>query len=169
MDDKAIGYAALGSGALVLFAGVKGYSVLKAIQNLIAGKPANEGQNVSLISAGDSGSSAGTNANIGPGASAAQAWAKAHLSDYGWGQDQFQPLVDLWNGESGWNASADNPSSGAYGIPQALPGSKMASAGSDWKTNPVTQMKWGMGYIKNRYGTPQNAYNQWLSRDPHWY
>ena len=169
MDDKAVGYAALGTGALILFAGVKGYSVLKAIQNIITGKPANEGQNVSLISAGDSGSNAGTNESIGPGAGKAKKWAKAHLADYGWGPEQFAPLVKLWNGESGWNYKANNPKSGAFGIPQALPGSKMASAGADWQTNPVTQMKWGLEYIKNRYGSPQDAYNFWLSQNPHWY
>ena len=60
--------------------------------------------------------------------------------------------------ESGWNVYADNPSSSAYGIPQALPGSKMASAGADWATNPVTQIRWGLGYIQDRYGSPCGAW-----------
>ena len=74
----------------------------------------------------------------------------------GWGEDQFSCLVTLWNRESGWRTNAANPS-GAYGIPQALPGSKMASAGADWRTNPATQIEWGLGYISGRYGTPCNA------------
>jgi len=69
----------------------------------------------------------------------------------------FGCLQDLWNHESGWRYDAENPS-GAYGIPQALPGSKMASAGSDWQTNPATQIKWGLGYIKQLYGNPCNAW-----------
>ncbi len=61
--------------------------------------------------------------------------------------------------ESGWRVDADNPSSSAYGIPQALPGSKMASAGADWATNPVTQIRWGLGYIADRYGSPCSAWS----------
>jgi hypothetical protein len=70
---------------------------------------------------------------------------------------QWPALKELWTRESGWSVTADNPSSDAYGIPQALPGSKMASAGSDWKTNPATQIRWGLGYIQDRYGTPSAA------------
>ncbi|MGW3632272.1 aggregation-promoting factor C-terminal-like domain-containing protein [Streptomyces sp. NPDC005122] len=102
---------------------------------------------------------------------AAQTYAKSILGNYGWGIGQFGPLQKLWDGESGWRYNAKNPSSGAYGIPQALPASKMASAGSDWLTNPQTQIRWGMDYIKHRsdYGTPAAAYSKWLSRSPHWY
>lgn len=74
------------------------------------------------------------------------------------GDGQFGCLEALWNKESGWNHRADNPSSDAYGIPQALPGSKMASAGADWATNPLTQVKWGVGYIEGRYGSPCAAW-----------
>ena len=83
--------------------------------------------------------------------------AKPLVSARGWGDSEFQCLVALWNRESHWNPYAKNSSSGAYGIPQALPGSKMASAGSDWQSNPVTQIKWGLGYIAGRYGTPCSA------------
>ena len=76
-------------------------------------------------------------------------------------------LNKLWNKESGWNYKATNPSSGAYGIPQSLPGSKMASEGSDWKTNPATQIKWGLGYIEGRYDTPCGAWAH--SQDVGWY
>ena len=84
--------------------------------------------------------------------------AAALLSAYGWSQDQFSCLDSLWTRESNWNVHADNPSSSAYGIPQALPGSKMASAGADWATNPVTQIRWGLGYIQDRYGSPCGAW-----------
>ncbi|MBT2412640.1 peptidoglycan DD-metalloendopeptidase family protein [Streptomyces sp. ISL-12] len=102
---------------------------------------------------------------------AAQQYAKSILGNYGWGASQFAPLKSLWQGESGWRWNAENPSSGAYGIPQALPASKMASAGADWRTNYKTQIRWGLGYIKGRpdYGSPSAAYSKWLSRSPHWY
>jgi Phage-related minor tail protein len=87
----------------------------------------------------------------------------------GFAPSQWAALNQLWTGESGWRTNAENASSGAYGIPQALPASKMAAAGSDWKTNPATQIKWGLDYIRTRYGTPGNAYAQWMSRSPHWY
>ncbi|MBA8804554.1 hypothetical protein FB382_002845 [Nocardioides ginsengisegetis] len=83
--------------------------------------------------------------------------AKALLSEFGFGQDQFPCLDSLYTGESGWRVDADNPTSSAYGIPQALPGSKMASAGADWATNPETQIRWGLGYIQDRYGSPCGA------------
>ncbi|MFV2086643.1 lytic transglycosylase domain-containing protein [Micromonospora sp. LOL_021] len=85
----------------------------------------------------------------------------------GWGLDQFACLNKLWNKESGWNHKAYNAASGATGIPQALPGSKMASAGADWQTNPATQIKWGLGYISGRYGTPCGAWQQ--SQNAGWY
>jgi hypothetical protein len=85
--------------------------------------------------------------------------AAAMLSSFGWSSSEFGCLQSLWNAESGWNPSATNPISGAYGIPQALPGSKMASAGADWQTNPATQIKWGLGYIKQVYGSPCAAWS----------
>jgi hypothetical protein len=84
--------------------------------------------------------------------------ALAMLGSYGWPSSQFGCLQQLWNAESGWNPQASNPSSGAYGIPQALPGSKMASAGADWQTSPATQIRWGLGYIKAMYGSPCGAW-----------
>jgi len=100
--------------------------------------------------------------------SGAQAIARDLMASmYGWGEDQFGCLVSLWSKESGWNVSAQNGSSGAYGIPQALPGSKMASAGADWATNPATQITWGLGYIAGRYGTPCGAWS--TSESQGWY
>lgn len=96
-----------------------------------------------------------------------KAAASALLSGFGWGGDQFSCLDKLWTKESNWNPRADNPSSSAYGIPQALPGSKMSSAGSDWLTNPVTQIKWGLGYIDGRYGSPCAAWGHSQARG--WY
>lgn len=96
-----------------------------------------------------------------------QAYAAAMLSSYGWDQGQMSCLVSLWNRESGWRANATNPSSGAYGIPQSLPGSKMASAGADWQTNPATQIRWGLGYIKATYGSPCGAWGH--SQATGWY
>ena len=87
-----------------------------------------------------------------------RAIAQAMLADYGWGSDQFSCLDCLWHGRAAGTRQAANPDSGAYGIPQALPGTKMASAGSDWQTNPATQIKWGLGYIKDRYGSPCAAW-----------
>jgi hypothetical protein len=88
-----------------------------------------------------------------------QSIAQTLLGSFGWSSSQFSCLQPLWAGESGWSVTASNPSSGAYGIPQALPGSKMASAGPDWQTNPATQIKWGLGYIKSTYGSPCAAWS----------
>ena len=88
-------------------------------------------------------------------------------SQYGWGGDQFQCLDKLWQKESGWSYTAYNASSGATGIPQSLPGSKMATAGADWQTNAVTQITWGLGYIKGAYGTPCSAWSH--SQSMNWY
>lgn len=102
-----------------------------------------------------------TPAPVAPGgtsAAAAQAIAQSMMSSYGWNDSEFSCLVSLWQRESGWNYQAQNPSSGAYGIPQALPGSKMGSVAADWATNPATQITWGLGYIQGRYGSPCAAW-----------
>jgi len=85
--------------------------------------------------------------------------ASGMLGSYGWSSSECGCLMSLWNLESGWNVYASNPSSGAYGIPQALPGSKMASAGPDWQSNAATQIRWGLGYIKSLYGSPCGAWS----------
>ena len=85
--------------------------------------------------------------------------AEGMLGSYGWSSSQFSCLQPLWDAESGWNASASNTASGAYGIPQALPGSKMASAGPDWQTSAATQIRWGLGYIRSVYGSPCAAWS----------
>lgn len=105
------------------------------------------------------------NSNTPDGARAtAQSMA---ASEYGWGGDQFSCLSNLWQKESGWSYTAYNAGGGATGIPQSLPGSKMASAGSDWETNATTQIIWGLGYIKGSYGTPCAAWSH--SQSVNWY
>jgi Transglycosylase SLT domain len=96
-------------------------------------------------------------------------WARALMaSTHGWASTgQFQCLVSLWDRESHWNYAAYNHGSGAAGIPQAMPGSKMRSAGKDWRTNPVTQIRWGLTYIDHAYGTPCGAWSH--SRAHGWY
>ena len=91
-------------------------------------------------------------------AGSAQQVAEQMLSQFGWSQSQFSCLDPLWAQESGWQVTAENPGSGAYGIPQALPGSKMASAGADWETDAATQIRWGLTYIKSLYGSPCGAW-----------
>lgn len=89
------------------------------------------------------------------------------LNTYGWTENDFNCLVKLVERESSWNPMAENKSSGAYGLFQAFPASKMASEGNDYRTNYKTQIKWGCKYIKNRYGTPTKAWNFWQQH--HWY
>lgn len=95
--------------------------------------------------------------------------ARELVADHGWGASEMACLDDLWQGESGWSWNATNASSGAYGIPQALPGWKMSTAGPDWLLNPRTQMAWGLDYIEQVYGSPCGAWSRWQSRSPHWY
>jgi hypothetical protein len=98
-----------------------------------------------------------------------KAVARMLLPEFGYSQAQWPCLDQLWIGESDWRWYVENPSSGAYGIPQSLPARKMATMGSDYRTNPVTQIRWGLDYIKKSYGTPCNALDQWQARSPHWY
>ncbi|GLZ76367.1 hypothetical protein Afil01_11740 [Actinorhabdospora filicis] len=121
-------------------------------------KPANEG--------GGSGDNVDIPADCS-NLSGSRAIGCAVMLDSGFGMNQWSCLNTLWDHESGWNVHAENPSSGAYGIPQALPGSKMASAGGDWQNSAATQVKWGLGYIKGRYGSPCGAWGYWQSNG--WY
>ncbi len=93
-----------------------------------------------------------------PDPGTAQAIAAGMVAARGWDTSEYNCLYALWAKESGWNVYAHNKRSGAYGIPQSLPGNKMASAGADWATNPTTQITWGLGYIAGRYGTPCGAW-----------
>ncbi len=91
------------------------------------------------------------------------------IGDYDWGDSEFSCLEELWTNESQWDYTAENPSSGALGIPQSLPPEKMAEAGDDYETNPVTQIEWGLEYIDERYGSPCAALDFWNAQSPHWY
>lgn len=103
--------------------------------------------------------------SVDPGSS--RAIAKDMVLARNWSESEFQCLDSLWQKESNWNSTAENRSSGAYGIPQSLPGSKMASVGDDWRTNPATQITWGLNYIEGRYGTPCGAWQH--SKNKGWY
>lgn len=127
----------------------------------------NTGGKSAPANSGSGGGGGGESSSPAPAANAsgdgttpegAQAIARSLMGSYGWGDGEFSCLQSLWNRESGWNYQAQNASSGAYGIPQALPGSKMSSVADDWATNPATQITWGLGYIQGRYGTPCSAW-----------
>jgi colicin import membrane protein len=98
---------------------------------------------------------------------AAKAYALSILGNYGWSAAEMTALNTLWEKESNWKTTATNASSGAYGIVQSLPAGKMASAGADWQTNYQTQIKWGLNYIKERYGSPSAALGFHLANN--WY
>ena len=121
----------------------------------------NENWNFTYLDSGASGNCAspyGNKAAGTPTASTAQCWGKSEAAGYGWSTgSNWTSLVNIWNRESGWRWDAEN-ASGAYGIPQSLPGGKMSSAGSDWSYDAATQIKWGLGYIKSVYKTPDNAW-----------
>ena len=102
-----------------------------------------------------------------PNPGSAMAIAHDMVMAKGWGEAQYDCLVALWNKESHWNIYAFNAGSGAYGIPQAVPGNKMASAGADWKTSAKTQITWGLGYIQGRYADPCGAWGH--SQSKGWY
>jgi hypothetical protein len=115
-------------------------------------------QSAAAAAANSSSSSGGVSAPP-PDPGAAQSIGYSMLPAFGFSQStQWSCLLDLWNQESGWIYDALNPVSGAYGIPQALPAYKMAGAGADWQTDPTTQIRWGLGYISQTYGTPCNAW-----------
>jgi hypothetical protein len=120
-------------------------------------QPAAAARPAQVVTAADPSAAAGSPQQI----------AEAMLGSFGWSASQSSCLDPLWAHESGWSVTAYNPGSGAYGIPQALPGSKMASAGPDWQTNATTQITWGLDYIKDTYGSPCAAWDHELATG--WY
>jgi len=129
---------------------------------VVASQQASTGSSTSSSSSSSS-SGGGTVYAPPPNPGTAQQIGYDMLPQFGFSQKtQWGCLLDLWNRESGWVYDATNVSSGAYGVPQALPGDKMASAGADWQTDPATQIKWGLGYISQIYGTPCAAWNNEL-------
>lgn len=134
-----------------------------SLSRKVVRQPVNQVEKVGTKSAPTTGTT--TPINVDP--SSAQGIAKTLLAQRGMGDDQFSCLVQMWDNESGWRVNAQNSSTGAYGIPQALPGSKMAAYGADWQTNPKTQILWGLAYIQGRYGTPCQAWASWQAQG--WY
>lgn len=141
---------------------VPAFGGIGGIPAVLAGRAASayaktlqSGLNTGLGSAGG-----GLSGNFTGGGSAQQneALGRRMMLASGWGGGQWPYLMNLWTKESGWRTTADNPTSGAYGIAQALPASKYNTAGSDWRTNPATQIKWGLEYIRSRYGSPSAAW-----------
>lgn len=128
-------------------------------QIVLVGTGSTSSSSSSSASASSAASSLGTTVP----ASEMQSWAHDYLISNGYTEADFTAAVYIINHESGWHVDATNASSGAYGLPQALPGSKMASAGADWATNYQTQFKWFVGYCNQRYGSLQGAYSYWLA------
>ena len=117
-------------------------------------------QNTATQNTGTAQPTPSATASAAPAASGSpQQIAQAMLGSFGWSSSQFSCLDPLWAHESGWSVTAYNAGSGAYGIPQALPGSRMAGAGPDWQTNAATQIRWGLEYIKGTYGSPCGAWD----------
>lgn len=169
-----IGVAATAIGGILVYAGIKGYSMLAVIQNLVSGKPITENVDVTYPLSGGAVAQAaipaieaGSTAISGSTRSMGQSMAATR----GWIGAEWQALEQLWTRESNWNPRAKNPSSGAYGIPQALPHTKMPklawpeSAGG--ASDAATQIQWGLSYIQQRYGSPSMAWAFWQRNN--WY
>jgi hypothetical protein len=168
-----VGIAVTTIGGILVYAGIKGYSVLAVVQNLVAGKPITENVVVTnplsnVDTTPDTSSQLADRASDAP-RSVGQTMAAA----MGWTGPEWTALEKLWTRESNWNRHARNASSGAYGIPQALPHTKMPKAAwpeSAGGTSDLrTQIQWGLSYIKQRYGTPTMAWAFWQRQSPHWY
>lgn len=172
------GIAILTMGGVLVYAGFKGYSVLAVLQNLITGKPittdlsvtnpiSTEVEKEPTLGAG--GVHEGPIATTGTPKAIGQRMA----AGMGWTGDQWKALEKLWDHESNWNPHAKNKSSGAYGIPQALPHTKMPKAAwpesAGGTSDAATQIQWGLNYIKGRYGNPVMAWAFWQRQSPHWY
>lgn len=160
-----LGVAAVAAGALLLWSGIKGASVTTSLRDLIGGKSPAGTQAYPLTAATGGGAGSGGSAaagNTGAGSASAaknQAIGRMLATPYGWSTgQQWADLVSLWNQESGWNNTAQNPSSGAYGIPQSLPASKMGAAANPPMSSATAQIAWGLQYIRDRYGSPSAAW-----------
>lgn len=162
------GLIATAIGGALIYGGIRGYSTLQLVQNLVTGKPITTGLSVTdpLATPGTASPVDVTDSNgagpVAPGGNQGLALQLAS-SMYGWEGAEWSALQKLWNRESGFDQHAKNPSSGAYGIPQALPYSKMPKAAwpesAGGKSDAATQIKWGLTYIKGRYGKPSVAWS----------
>jgi hypothetical protein len=172
--------AAAGAGALVLWASLKGISPTKGLLSLLQGKQPSTANTEPITGSGSTGAGAalqsllntgtaipGVTAGIPAGVAAGgtptanMALGQLMAGTYGWTGNNWLCLKNGWQEESGWSQYAANvpsdPYNHAYGIPQANPGTKMASAGADWKSDPATQIRWGLAYIKATYGSPSQV------------
>jgi Transglycosylase SLT domain len=171
MAGKGPAYAAIGVGALFIYSGIKGYSILKTVQNVVKGGSPNTGQSTADVSASANNetqnasiinTATGNTTAVTGSAAANQAIAKPLAAALGWTEanGQWQDLVQLWDDESGWSNTAEN-ASGAYGVAQALPNTKYPKAGQPpsegGNADATTQIEWGLSYIQSTYGNPQNA------------
>lgn len=171
MPVSPAGVAYIVAGTLVLISGIKGATITATIKSALSGSlnpPDTEtvswtsGQQGNASTSTASATGAASGAVTSGSASAAQSYAQSQLSKYGWDSSQWPYLQELWQRESGWSNTADNPTSGAYGIAQALPSTKYPLAGrppsEGGSSDAQAQIDWGMAYIKGRYGTPQMAW-----------
>lgn len=155
---------AAGGGALLLWSGVRGRNWSTSLRDLISGKPVPATQSNPILSSpvtGGSASPVGGGINVPISALSKGknvALGKTMAAAYGWVGTQFSDLNALWTRESGWNNHAQNPSSGAYGIPQSLPPSKMGALANPPTSSAVAQIRWGLKYIKQTYKTPAGAW-----------
>lgn len=162
------GYLALaGAGALLVWSGLKGKSWSTVLRDIAQGKKPStvttayqiQGTPISSDTTPGGTSNAGANGPVGGTVGKNQAIARVLAAPYGWSTgEQWAALVQLWNRESGWNNRAQNSSSGAYGIPQSLPASKMGVLANPPVSSASAQIAWGLAYIKGRYGDPVNAW-----------
>lgn len=158
-----VAVAGIGLGAVFLYASLKGKSVLSTLQTVIRGQnPASSASSSAIAAAASSSSSAPAPGPSGTPPAANLALGRLMAAAYGWGiGQQWAYLRTGWQAESGWRTDAANvpsdPYNHAYGIPQANPGTKMASAGAGWKTDPATQIRWGLEYIRQTYGSPEQV------------
>ncbi len=158
IDGKAVGQSRLSSQTLV--------AARAEVLDLGTKKVQASRHSSSRSSGNGGGGSSSEPSQPSPSPGSAKAIAKQLLAARGWGgANQYSCLVQMWNRESGWRVHANNGGSGAYGIPQALPGSKMASAGPNWQDDATTQIKWGLNYIAARYNTPCGAWSFWQAHN----
>lgn len=160
ISGAAVAYAT--TGGLILYSGIKGATIADTIKGALGGTLA-VADTETIGSPAATGSTGGGSGAVASGsAAAAQAYAKSKMASYGWTDPtDWNDLVSLWNQESGWNNTADNPSSGAYGIPQALPQTKMPTAAQAppvGTSDAEAQIDWGLSYIQSTYGSPAMAW-----------
>lgn len=146
--------ATLGAGVVLTWSAVQNQKITVTLQDIVSGKKPQPGPMSSGGGSGEGGGSGGSAPESPAQLSANEALGKTMAAAYGWTGGQWNALYALWERESGWNNQAENASSGAYGIPQALPASKMYGGTS----SPTLQIQWGLGYIASRYGSPEAAW-----------